>query len=764
MDESIRVGQLVEVIGIRGQDLQQEEANNEYELESPLHSFSNTPVLHAIAFKNLNHSTPLKAYEVASDYSVEQIRYDLIEYIASVLGGDKLAAEFVLLQLLSRVTTKINGLKIGHLTINLNGFPFYKSTKENEPVLFSSTNPVSQPLIDVLENLTVHSVNLPLTIQGLNQSKFTPKCVSESLEAGVLQLVDGTMLLVDETVLDEGQLQDAGVRNFQALQTLIQTQTLGYEFPYSQYDFDTDISILSISSNKSILPNHCSVLLKPTNPLEDSKQDMLKLSKEQLVQFRRFIHTAKHASYDIPEQVSEYIQESFVNERKKATDTKSELPTQEELMLRMSLARLAAVSFGENTLSKERYDYVVELDNQRLFKQKKKLQDSTMVISWPFEAIHKTHIHLDINTGELSLTNGWESTRGEDSNQQDILLSSFVKRIYAEFEMIPSPPPIPSPPSLLPLPQKAILHKYMTTIEATRALSKLCREEDPHQYYADMTKIGEGASGSVYKAYAVQKEHTVVAIKQIHLRRQSRKDLIVEEVRMGQEKPFHDNLVKHVESFLWKHDVWIVMEYMEGGSLTDVVAHNCMTEKEIAAICLELLKALDYLHSRGVIHRDIKSDNILIGPQGQIKLSDFGYCAQIDKIRSKRTTLAGTLCWMAPEIVQCKEYGPNVDIWSLGITAIEMVEGSPPHLENPQQAIQILKTQHTPPSLKNPEQLSPYFRDFLNQCLQFNAEDRPTAHDLLQHPFLSDAAPLCSLLPLIENAKNQITMDDEFCL
>ncbi|EIE82874.1 hypothetical protein RO3G_07579 [Rhizopus delemar RA 99-880] len=387
-----------------------------------------------------------------------------------------------------------------------------------------------------------------------------------------------------------------------------------------------------------------------------------------------------------------------------------------------------------------------------------------MVISWPFEAIHKTHIHLDINTGELSLTNGWESTRGESSNQQDILLSSFVKRIYAEFEMIPPPPPIPSQPSLLPLPQKAILHKYMTTIEASRALSKLCREEDPHQYYADMTKIGEGASGSVYKAYAIQKEHTVVAIKQIHLRRQSRKDLIVEEVRMGQEKPFHDNLVKHIESFLWKHDVWIVMEYMEGGSLTDVVIHNCMTEKEIAAICLELLKALDYLHSRGVIHRDIKSDNILIGPQGQIKLSDFGYCAQIDKIRSKRTTLAGTLCWMAPEIVQCKEYGPNVDIWSLGITAIEMVEGSPPHLENPQQAIQLLKTHHTPPSLKNPEQLSPYFRDFLSQCLQFNAEDRPTAHDLLQHPFLSDAAPLCSLLPLIENTKNQITMDDEFCL
>jgi p21-activated kinase 1 len=99
-----------------------------------------------------------------------------------------------------------------------------------------------------------------------------------------------------------------------------------------------------------------------------------------------------------------------------------------------------------------------------------------------------------------------------------------------------------------------------------------------------------------------------------------RKDLIVEEVRMGKQDPTHKNLVQHIESYIWKNDVWIVMEFMEGGSLTDIVTQNYMAEGEIAAVCREILKGLDYLHSRGIIHRDIKSDNILIGMDGQIKL------------------------------------------------------------------------------------------------------------------------------------------------
>lgn len=142
---------------------------------------------------------------------------------------------------------------------------------------------------------------------------------------------------------------------------------------------------------------------------------------------------------------------------------------------------------------------------------------------------------------------------------------------------------------------------------------------------------------------------------------------------MGKEDQAHKNMVQHIESYIWKNDVWIVMEYMEGGSLTDIVTQNYMAEREIAAVCLEVLNGLNHLHSKGIIHRDIKSDNILIGMQGQIKLcklklyntlffihdmyqpcsfylADFGYCAQIDKKQSKRTTLAGTPCWVSSKL------------------------------------------------------------------------------------------------------------------
>ncbi|KAL9557566.1 hypothetical protein PS6_001774 [Mucor atramentarius] len=372
----------------------------------------------------------------------------------------------------------------------------------------------------------------------------------------------------------------------------------------------------------------------------------------------------------------------------------------------------------------------------------------------------------------------WEIS-GLGSKQQDILLSSFIKRVYAEIEKNQQNRPIPAipAPAVETMPQqqqqskpestkefdrKRPVKKAMSTPEAIAELNKLCKQEDPCTIYTDMVKIGEGASGSVYKAQRISNKDNgqFVAIKQIHLRRQVRKDLIVDEVRMGKEDQAHKNMVQHIESYIWKNDVWIVMEYMEGGSLTDIVTQNYMAEREIAAVCLEVLHGLNYLHSKGIIHRDIKSDNILIGMQGQIKLSDFGYCAQIDKKQSKRTTLAGTPCWMAPEVVQRKEYGPSVDIWSLGITAIEMVEGSPPHLEDPEQAIRLLTTQRVPPSLKDPEQLSATFRDFLGKCLKFNAESRPSAAELLQHPFLTKAAPLSCLLPLIESAKKSAALDD----
>ncbi|KAL9554378.1 hypothetical protein MBANPS3_002854 [Mucor bainieri] len=372
MADNIKVGQLIEIIGIKGQDLQQptqqQQAVEHQGFDSILDMFSNVPVIHAIAFNNLEaiNSCPLSNHENVS-HQAHDIRNQLISYISSTVGGDILVAEYILLQLLSRVTVKNRGLKIGNFTLNISGFPAHQTTEADKKTpLLTLNNPSSKFLADALQNLSIHHVNLPLTIDGLNKTKFSPKSVSENLEAGVLQLVDGTVLLVDETVLDEGQLVDPGVRNFQALQNVIQNQTLTYEFPYSQYDFDTDISVLSLSSSKSMLANHCTIPLESTHSLEDnSAENLVQPSQETLDLFRKFIHAGKYGSYDISEEVSEYIQNSFVEERKVATESKTELPTQEELMHRMNLARLAAASFGESNLTQERYDYVVDLDKKR---------------------------------------------------------------------------------------------------------------------------------------------------------------------------------------------------------------------------------------------------------------------------------------------------------------------------------------------------------------------------------------------------------------
>uniref|UniRef100_A0AAZ3R569 non-specific serine/threonine protein kinase n=1 Tax=Oncorhynchus tshawytscha TaxID=74940 RepID=A0AAZ3R569_ONCTS len=374
------------------------------------------------------------------------------------------------------------------------------------------------------------------------------------------------------------------------------------------------------------------------------------------------------------------------------------------------------------------------------------------------------------NTQTQMLLSEEEEEEEDDDDEPPPVIAprpEHTKSIYTRSVIEPLAPPTPvkevtTPPESQIQPENTSSTLYRHT-DRQRKKSKMTDEEilerlrsivsvgDPKKKYTRFEKIGQGHHVvSCLWLFLCQ-----VAIKQMNLQQQPKKELIINEILVMRENK-NPNIVNYLDSYLVGDELWVVMEYLAGGSLTDVVTETCMDEGQIAAVCRECLQALDFLHSNQVIHRDIKSDNILLGMDGSVKLTDFGFCAQITPEQNKRSTMVGTPYWMAPEVVTRKAYGPKVDIWSLGIMAIEMVEGEPPYLnENPLRALYLIATNGTP-ELQNPERLTSVFRDFLNRCLEMDVDRRDSAKELLQHSFLKLAKPLSSLSPLIVAAKEAI--------
>uniref|UniRef100_A0AAZ3RZF6 non-specific serine/threonine protein kinase n=1 Tax=Oncorhynchus tshawytscha TaxID=74940 RepID=A0AAZ3RZF6_ONCTS len=287
------------------------------------------------------------------------------------------------------------------------------------------------------------------------------------------------------------------------------------------------------------------------------------------------------------------------------------------------------------------------------------------------------------------------------------------------------------------------------------ALQMVVDKGDPRSYLENFVKIGEGSTGVVCIA---REKHSgrQVAVKMMDLRRQQRRELLFNEVVIMRDYQ-HRNVVEMFKSALVEEELWVIMEYIEGGALTNIVSETRLSEEQIATVCEAVLQALAYLHSQGVIHRDIKSDSILLTLDGRIKLSDFGFCAQISKDIPKRKSLVGTPYWMAPEVISKSPYSTEVDVWSLGIMVVEMVDGEPPYFsETPVAAMRRLRDEPAP-TVRNTTQVSPVLKDFLNRMLTRDPVERASATDLLEHPFLlQSGSPQC-LVPLVEQYRKRMS-------
>ncbi|KAM4543498.1 TRAF2 and NCK interacting kinase b isoform 7-T7 [Fundulus diaphanus] len=298
---------------------------------------------------------------------------------------------------------------------------------------------------------------------------------------------------------------------------------------------------------------------------------------------------------------------------------------------------------------------------------------------------------------------------------------------------------------------RASIDGTMASDSPARSLDEidLSALRDPAGIFELVELVGNGTYGQVYKGRHV-KTGQLAAIKVMDVTGDEEEE-IKAEINMLKKYSHHRNIATYYGAFVKKNppgmddQLWLVMEFCGAGSVTDLIKNtkgNSLKEEWIAYVCREILRGLTHLHQHKVIHRDIKGQNVLLTENAEVKLVDFGVSAQLDRTVGRRNTFIGTPYWMAPEVIACDEnpdatYDFKSDLWSLGITAIEMAEGAPPLCDmHPMRAL-FLIPRNPAPRLKS-KKWSKKFQSFIDSCLVKSHSQRPSTEQLLKHPFIRD--------------------------
>ncbi|XP_068183194.1 STE20-like serine/threonine-protein kinase isoform X2 [Antennarius striatus] len=292
------------------------------------------------------------------------------------------------------------------------------------------------------------------------------------------------------------------------------------------------------------------------------------------------------------------------------------------------------------------------------------------------------------------------------------------------------------------------------------------RDVNPEEIWEIIGELGDGAFGKVFKAQNKQ-NGTLAAAKVIDTKTEDELEDYMVEIEILASCNHH-HIVKLLDAFYFEGKLWILIEFCAGGAVDAIMLEleRPLTEPQIRVVCRQTLEALIYLHENKIIHRDLKAGNILLSLDGEVKLADFGVSAKNTKTLQRRDSFIGTPYWMAPEVVMCetskdRPYDYKADIWSLGVTLIELAQIEPPNHEmNPMRVLlKIAKSE--PPTLMQPSRWSPEFSDFLRKALDKNVDNRWSSIQLLQHPFVTSVTDSKPLRELIAEAKAEVTEEIE---